>query len=583
MAQIARWSLHGRSLEDGDEDLSSALETLSLQDGVDNGAGRCFSLEEILDVKDLKSIPVVFIPTVIGQMIFAHKWHHMAFKASWAQSHFTAWIQHLPQSWLRDRMGEKENDLTPAVLDKKSSESCIRLMRAAGEQLQVQGLLDDGMRENLNQCMAALSRHCFSLCPLQKSFLNARSLTESFVHQILAAMDLRNRGLLRRHAKRFLRFFPEAVRPSMQFWADKALKSRSSLNRGQLYLDIAMLLFHSERLLKLGPLYRYAWGDASSKGQLEVYNMRYRFLPQADAVALARAWKWLCSHVPRGCLEAMVTMRLTAQGMSQLNFNHVLTNPMPLDSPRSIECQELTTLELMVMMSQQGWVWSPLPQKVSDRQNLVYKLGEPLMWYSGKVVHNSYLRCLLEAERLKTQHGVQEVPHGRAAEVYDLLLTGVQPTAAITTSGRRSEKRPLQLLDVELDGVVGQDAAMPKTKKPRRPKTPGLLEAGSGGEGSDAASDAPEPSGVADEIHAEMPPASGQESLEEANAENNTHAEMPSFSVPESVEEANADDETNAEMLPVPPVAESLGEASAGLAISHEEPQQAGCRLRFQL
>lgn len=177
---------------------------------------------------------------------------------------------------------------------------CVQQLRSASSALQRHGVLDDDMREEIIKCIGALTGHCLSLCPPEKSLESAAALTSSFVRQILSAMDLRNRGCLKRHAKKFILCFPEALRPPLEIWTDKAMASKSKLNRGQLFLDIAMLVFHHQRLCKLGPTYRYAWGDASTKGDLEVYNVRYRYLPQSEAVALARSWKWLCLHEPEG-------------------------------------------------------------------------------------------------------------------------------------------------------------------------------------------------------------------------------------------------------------------------------------------
>lgn len=324
-SKIASWSLAGETIDAA----MHLVSTLSLHGATDSAEDKVVNLESVLGPETFqrgKSLPVLFIPPVIGQLIFANQWRHLAVKASWATQHFTAWFAHLPEAWLQDRAGERENDIPLAALTKASAEACVEQLREASGLLQARGILQDDMRAAFNKCAAALTSHCRSMCPSQKSLQHAKALTESFIQQILAAMDLRNRGLLRRHAKRFLLCFPEAVRPSMQRWADKVFASRSKLNRGQLYLDIAMLVFQHRRLSKLGPLYRYAWGDASTKRPLEIYNLRYRFLPQCHAVSLARAWKWLCLHTPESSVVKLVTLSSSPSHVFRLQSRKLMSS-----------------------------------------------------------------------------------------------------------------------------------------------------------------------------------------------------------------------------------------------------------------
>ena len=120
--------------------------------------------------------------------------------------------------------------------------------------------------------------------------------SDAFVQQVLASLDLRDRNMLQRHAQRFLSCLPEAIRPFLDAWVAKKVISGSSLTRGRLYLDLAMQLIHREHLAGTGPFLKYAWGDSTAKYGLEIYNARYRFLPKAQCVELARMWRYLCTH-----------------------------------------------------------------------------------------------------------------------------------------------------------------------------------------------------------------------------------------------------------------------------------------------
>ena len=84
----------------------------------------------------------------------------------------------------------------------------------------------------------------------------------------------------------------------MDVWVDKGIVSKSQLSRGQLFLDIAMLLFQRCRLQSMKPFVQYAWGDSTTKRGLNIYIVRYRCIQVSALVPLSRAWRWLCLHLP---------------------------------------------------------------------------------------------------------------------------------------------------------------------------------------------------------------------------------------------------------------------------------------------
>lgn len=160
-------------------------------------------------------------------------------------------------------------------------------------------------------------------------------------------------------------------------------------------------------------------------------------------------------------------MRLTHDGVSNLEFKHVLRDPAPCHQPRPIPFIEMSTLELLLILRSQGWQWFPLPQKVADRQKLAYEVGKPLHWYTGLSVHKPYLLCLLDAERLLGQHGIAKIPHGLNAESYESILAGrMPPQGSLSNSKERSRKhQQLELCDVDL-GESDED--MPPVKRKRQ-------------------------------------------------------------------------------------------------------------------
>ena len=96
---------------------------------------------------------------------------------------------------------------------------------------------------------------------------------------------------------KFLRGVPEELQDLLQGWLQTHGASPSQVVRGGLYLDLALLLEHRSRIQKLGPIFTYAWGDATSKGGREIYNTRHRFLRQDNAVELARIGStFACTH-----------------------------------------------------------------------------------------------------------------------------------------------------------------------------------------------------------------------------------------------------------------------------------------------
>ena len=147
-------------------------------------------------------------------------------------------------------------------------------------------------------CIGALESHVLFMMPSHQGARDQsnsrRRSAESLLAQVLAALDLRNQGHFKRHAMKFLRCVPEDLQEVLRNHFEKHGASRSQVNRGGIFLDLALLVEHRSRMERLGQVVRYAWGDATSKGGREIYNTRCRFVELSKVVELARGWKYLC-------------------------------------------------------------------------------------------------------------------------------------------------------------------------------------------------------------------------------------------------------------------------------------------------
>ena len=265
--------------------------------------------ESIVTVRDvvgsdtagkLKGLPCLFVPAWIGQLIFSKKWFDLVLLGRWGsqcqplREHLQVVMQERPASSVC---------LQPACLTAEGAGRCIESLRDAFAKLAMCEPDADqvaGSRMEILQCIEALSCHRDSLFPNPdhvKKFAKLE-MHSSFLRQVLAALDLSNRGKLKAHAKKFLQCIPEGLRPGSSAWVESTFMSASSLCIGRLMLDIAMLLFHRARLAAKGSCLRYVWGDSTSKDPWDIYNARYRSFRSEQAVPLARAWRWLCLHQP---------------------------------------------------------------------------------------------------------------------------------------------------------------------------------------------------------------------------------------------------------------------------------------------
>ena len=312
LVQIQSWKL---DLETEEETVSSLLPGLSVQNVDATGSDRYVPLGDCLPqdvLTDLRSLPCIFLPSVVGQLLLKNAWRDLVFLAHWSYSKFPSGLtNHLPEGWLADHVRRGASScVEPACLSAEAAERCVATLRSAYAQLPSNAPDTDspederveGLRLDFLRCVQDLTAHRDSMWPAPEAAKNFQSiaLRESFLRQILAALDLRNRGKLKAHARKFLKCLPAGMQVSAKAWVEEAFASPSKLKRGQVSLDMAMLLFQRFRVASMGPVHRFVWGDATAEGPKEIYNIRYRFFSQSKTVDLARNWRWLCRNpIPR--------------------------------------------------------------------------------------------------------------------------------------------------------------------------------------------------------------------------------------------------------------------------------------------
>ena len=259
------------------------------------------------DVVNLKELPVLHIPRVLALLILCGKWTELPTLSRWTHPFFPALCAGLEASWLRDVKTATTNSNTgggaDAVMTLEEASEVASLLRRVGLKA-LETILDEdleaGLSLDLNKCLFLLQRHMNALDPMRaaavKKLARLRYVSETIVPQLLCSFDLRSKKMLQHHAAQFVQILPEAWRPALKSWVDSDIASGATLQRAEIVLDVAMQLLHRERMSEAGEVLKYAWGDATSKFDLELYNGRYRWLKKSMVVELARAWRFLCNN-----------------------------------------------------------------------------------------------------------------------------------------------------------------------------------------------------------------------------------------------------------------------------------------------
>ena len=309
LVKIESWKLG----EDSSSD-DHALFSLSMHPAGSSPSDGFRALQSVVPEEvqaALKAVPCISLPPALGQLVFGNRLRNLVFLARWVHPDFPVLCQGLSEDWLLERKGAAPSQpFPPACLDASAAERCVAVMRSMLSDIIATDAESDhveGIRSEALRCIVDITKHKSSLCLVPddaaRKFASVAS-HDSFLRQILASLDLRNRGQLKSHALRFLQCLPAGVRPGAEAWVREHFASSTSPADGRVMLDIAMLLFQRAKLSRLGPVLRYIWGDSTSKGHKDIYNVRYRFLAAADAVELARSFKWLCMNQADKAKEA---------------------------------------------------------------------------------------------------------------------------------------------------------------------------------------------------------------------------------------------------------------------------------------
>ena len=168
--------------------------------------------------------------------------------------------------------------------------------------------------------------------------------------------------------------------------------------------------------------------------------------------------------------------QLTVSGLHSVLMCGRLGQFSPLCDVRlGIPLQDRTAYELQLLLRDGGWTWYllPRPRTVARRQVAqAYSVGGPLRWFtrpSGQsfAVAREYLLCLLNAEVLQRDHGIDEIPHGLPQDTYALLLQGI-PLAQHAPAPARCRER--LRLEPDCDGD-NDDEAAPRAVEPEEDAT----------------------------------------------------------------------------------------------------------------
>lgn len=102
-----------------------------------------------------------------------------------------------------------------------------------------------------------------------------------------------------------------------------------------------------------------------------------------------------------------------------------------IEMPKDDDTDETIPVHtLLQILEDDGWIWKRLPKgkrSIHDENSeWSYRIGcvEKVWRTNSTSVPSSYLRCLIQADDLKADHGITHIPHGCSAAFYTALLEG---------------------------------------------------------------------------------------------------------------------------------------------------------------
>ena len=308
-------------LYDGSETLAGSagaddaclISSLSCQQA---GTATFTPCSALLCDQPLVPLPCVRLPSPILALVLAGAWRDLVMLARWS-SRVPALHQHLDERWVHSTVNKHaEHHVEPLSLtDAEMVMQCVRKFASSSLEHLVDAEAAEALQARAVTCITALQAHCNAVAPA--AVHQKHILPDTFVSQILCSLDLRNRDHLRAHARKFMLCLPVAYRQFLQPWLENHLVSSSSLQRGRVYLDLAIALLNRRRSEKKHGALRYVWVDASLKGGFEVFNARVKILPADQARGTT---SWSCTRQARTWTQRLPLKEPSSLSSSLITF-----------------------------------------------------------------------------------------------------------------------------------------------------------------------------------------------------------------------------------------------------------------------
>ena len=257
--------------------------------------GQCLPCGDLLQEADCEHLLCVRAPGRILDLVSVNRWHDLVLLARWT-AHIPRLHNLLSASWVQTSVGRHEA-LTAAPLTADMTAEIIKEFRGIAAEAMLH-VVDperaEGMQARMERCLRALQEHQAALAP--PKLRTQQILPKAFVNQIFASLDLRNRATLRAHARKFIACLPDDQQASLSPWMDQNIVSGSSLQRGRVYLDLAITLFTRRFRSASEKVLTFAWVDATQKKGFEIFNARTKTFPAERAEDILNAWRFLVMH-----------------------------------------------------------------------------------------------------------------------------------------------------------------------------------------------------------------------------------------------------------------------------------------------
>ena len=158
--------------------------------------------------QDLSRIPYLRIPELVWVLLQRGHWVDLVSLARWpVEGGFLFTTSGLPDDWVQKVQGQHLKPLARQALSQQLTGDLIFSLKSWAPQL-LQGVQDDEARAGLHMTLvsyvSALRSHRQVIMPeiIEQHGFKFRHASSSMIHQVLASLDLRSRGMLRKVAKK---------------------------------------------------------------------------------------------------------------------------------------------------------------------------------------------------------------------------------------------------------------------------------------------------------------------------------------------------------------------------------------------